>query len=347
MESKFDATDLSSYSNSKIDTLTYNITTLAQLADTTLLYDTYKITRNMDLNSQALVKYSSKGELFDPNYKDNKTQVSKLEEALAYFLNKKDVYGIDSINVALLARSWATRNWEDNHLLSQRQSNALKEYLTRKYRDSLSANVKFASQAGGENWSALVAAVRNSSKILHREEIVNMLSKATIPDKTKEEIRRKYPKDYAFICDSIYPSIEKTIITVSAHRTDMKEGVGNETRKDYKGDEYAEGLRLLLDREYEKALPPLAKQGGFNTALCMACLGYNAQAYQVLIKIDESKRSGNDEYLLAILSNRLKSEEEAIQHLKKAFQLDESKKLRSKLDYEVYELVQKYNIDLR
>lgn len=347
MESKFDATDFSSYLSSKNDTLTYNIATLAQLADTTLLYKTYKVTREMDLNSQALVKYLPKEPFFHINYKDNKKQVSQLEEAISYFLNKKEVYVIDSVKVELQARSWATDNWEDNYRISQDQSNTLKNYLAVKYKDSLSADVKFSSLADGENWNVLVSAIKKSNKIQNKEQIVSILGRAAIPDKAKDEIRKRYRKDYMYICDSIYPSIEQTIITVSAHRTDLSKDLGYEMRKDYKGDEYAEGVRLLLEREYEKALPLLAKEGGYNAALCLTCLGYNAQAYQEIAKIDQNKRNGNEEYLLAILSNRLKREDEALQHLKNAFQLDESKKLRARIDYEILELVQKYNIDLR
>ncbi|MBP1619143.1 MAG: hypothetical protein H6Q14_2970 [Bacteroidetes bacterium] len=363
MESVFEATDFSSYTSSRIDTLTYNITTLAQLADTSYIYDTYHIKRDMELGSSAFVKYSSKGKLFDINYKNNKKQIKEIEEAYKYFLDRK-VFVIDTVTITLLARSWAFGDWEGNYLLSQKQSNAIKEYLANTYKDSISAEVKYISQSGGENWKLLASAIKESNKIENKEIILNLLATATYPDKTKDEIKKKYKKDYAFICDSIYPSIEKTIVTITAHRNDVSDDKSIEKRQDYKGEEYAEGVRLLMDREYEKALPKLesaiknrtdnkdfnviGRDGDYNLALCLTCLGHNAQAYMELIKIKPNRRTGNDEYLLALICSRLlNKEEEAVEHLKRSFELDESKKLRVKLDYEVFELAKKNNIDLK
>lgn len=347
MDSRFDATDFSSYDPPIVDTLTYNITTLAQLADTSLIYNTYKVVKNIDLNAEGYIKYAQKGKLFDVNYRDNRKQIKEYDAAFNYIIKNK-YFKVDSVNIVYFAKSWAFGDWEKNYYLSQNQCKAFKDYLVEKYRDSISADTKYITAAGGENWKMLASAIKASDKVVNKEEILHALTTATFPDKTKAEIKKKFSKDYAFICDSIYPSIEKTRITISAHRTDMKDSVGNETRRDYMGDDYAKGVRLLLNRDYENALPLLAKEGGYNTALCMTCMGYNAQAYKVLTDVKEEKRTANDEYLLALICCRLENkEDEAVEHLMRSFKLDDNKKLRAKLDYEIYNLVQKRNIDLK
>lgn len=55
---------------------------------------------------------------------------------------------------------------------------------------------------------------------------------------------------------------------------------------------YGEGMRLLQEREYWKALEILGDYPDYNTALCLACMGYNGRACDLLKKLPES--AGNE-----------------------------------------------------
>ena len=104
---------------------------------------------------------------------------------------------------------------------------------------------------------------------------------------------------------------------------------------------YEEGLRLLMNREYEKALEILKNYPDYNTALCLACMGYNGRAYDILVKLEPN---GNSEYLLAIVTQRMGFRDTAVEHLLKAVELDQQKAYRWQLDSEMINLVNRYKL---
>lgn len=150
-----------------------------------------------------------------------------------------------------------------------------------------------------------------------------------------------YKSDYDIIQNNIYPYMDRTDIIFNVHRNDMTED--KEVRREYKGKDYEEGIRLLQDREYWKALKYLADYGDYNTALCLVCLGYNAPAYELIEKLP---KTANTYYLKAIVANRLDKQDEAVECLKESFKLDPSKKYRVALDAEVKDIIAKNKLTL-
>jgi hypothetical protein len=73
-------------------------------------------------------------------------------------------------------------------------------------------------------------------------------------------------------------------------------------------------------------------------------MGYNAKAKEVLDNLPET---GNNEYLRAILSIRSGKDDEAIDHLMRACELDPTKVYRAPLDPEVSGLIRKHNLERR
>ena len=67
------------------------------------------------------------------------------------------------------------------------------------------------------------------------------------------------------------------------------------------GEEYAEALRLLSERQYRQALPILEKRPDYNTALCLTQLGYHKEASALLDQLPVDSRK---EYLHAVVSAR-------------------------------------------
>lgn len=332
MDSKVNAIDQSTYYSPSIDTLSYFIASLSQLVDTTLSYKVQNLTR-MGINQiSAKIKYSPNG-AFNIDYKDNKAEVAQVLDFIDA-LNQNKVYAVDSVNIEV-SHSLAG-DYTKNQTLSEKEANSFRVFLAQKFNFG---NVKIISEGIGENWNGLVREIRQTNSIQNKDEILNVIATTTYPDKTENEIKAKFKSDFDIISSEIYPRLERTTVLFNVHRTDMT--TDTEIRKEFKGTEYQEGLRYLQEREYWKAMQILANYGDYNTALCLLCLGYNAKAYELLKSLSQT---GDNEYLLALVSYRLQKGDEAAQHLRESIKLDPAKKYRISLDAEVSELAKIYNI---
>ncbi|NDV67238.1 hypothetical protein [Bacteroides sp. 224] len=105
--------------------------------------------------------------------------------------------------------------------------------------------------------------------------------------------------------------------------------------------EYAFALQLLRKREYARAINIFKDYKDYNTALTLTCAGYNREACKLLKQLPHTAQT---HYLNAILNCRLKNEQEAIMHLKKALEMDEDKIFRMEKDPEIAELAKKYQL---
>lgn len=105
------------------------------------------------------------------------------------------------------------------------------------------------------------------------------------------------------------------------------------------GKEYAEGLRLLQEREYRAALKILEKYPDYNTALCLTCLGYHSEAADLLAQLPKSARR---EYIYAVVCARLQNAYEAVEHLLEACRRDPDMVLRVNMDPELSDLIPQF-----
>lgn len=105
--------------------------------------------------------------------------------------------------------------------------------------------------------------------------------------------------------------------------------------------EYAQGIIYLQNREYQKAIGIFNSYKDYNTALTLACLGYDSRAYDLLRQL---KETSDTHYLSAILTCRLGEENKAISHLKKALKMDTAKQYRMERDPEISRLIRKYGL---
>lgn len=149
-------------------------------------------------------------------------------------------------------------------------------------------------------------------------------------------------KGYITATDRSHYNIRKTdtLSYVISSMDELADGslLSNPEFTDEQRRDYAEGLRLLRNREYKRALDILTDYKDYNTALTLACLGYNERAYNMIATLG---RSANNYYLGAILSVRLGNDQQAIELLKQACKMDESKWLRTDRDSEMRELIRK------
>ena len=107
--------------------------------------------------------------------------------------------------------------------------------------------------------------------------------------------------------------------------------------------EYTHAIQLLRNREYRRALDILNTYKDYNTALALACLGQDVRAYNLLARLEQNAHT---HYLASILCARLRNEVQAVEHLKKACELDPSLTFRIEKDSEVSRLVKKYKLEI-
>ncbi|NDV58336.1 hypothetical protein [Bacteroides sp. 519] len=105
--------------------------------------------------------------------------------------------------------------------------------------------------------------------------------------------------------------------------------------------EYMHALKLLRNREYQRALNILSDYDDYNTAVTLTCLGYNGRAYNMLATLPQT---ANTHYLAAILCSRLKEMQAAVDHLMEACRLDPGKINRAERDPEISKMIRDYNL---
>ncbi|WP_165022154.1 tetratricopeptide repeat protein [Dysgonomonas sp. ZJ279] len=336
MSGKVDAIDRSSYHLAKSDTLAYFVSSLSQLVDTTLTHKETKLYRDVFNRMTAYLRFADKKTTFDINYKDNKAELAKVMDTYRTFTTEGKLV-VDSIEMTVSNSLDGT--FDDNAEQTMKRSQSLKEYFVKTYPE-MNAETIIKTYNMGEDWNTLAANIRKRIDIVNKDRILEMLTTAVNPDATEADIKKEFPADFKIIRDSIYPLLNKVDFVFNMHRPGMEDAM-TVNREERSG--YAEGLQLLVDREYWKAIEILADYPDYNTALCLAAMGYNAKSYDILKGLAPN---GNTEYILALVSMRLGKDEEAMQHLQRAVQLDPSKAYRVALDPEIADFVRKNNLKL-
>lgn len=105
--------------------------------------------------------------------------------------------------------------------------------------------------------------------------------------------------------------------------------------------DYAFGLQLLRNREYDRALNILNPYKDYNTALALTCTGDHQGAWKLLTSMPAN---GNVYYLAAIICVRMKDDRGAVEMLKNAVKADGDKLFRLNHDSEIASLVDRYNL---
>lgn len=339
MESQVIALDESKYTMRRADTLSYFISSIAQLADTTLLHKETIKKRNLSHRQTAYFQYRPNTWRFDAKYKNNNAELEKLAADYKTFQSSAG-YVVDSIFIQ--QSTSLDGEYNKNADLSMKRIEDVKKYLV--------ASTEMGKELGGSNittnyigedWNGLVRMLRASQDVKNKDAILDILGNAVDADKAKQEIATKFPDDFKLMKDSIYPKLDRVDVLFYVHR----KGMDQDTEVITATPEYVEGVRLLQQREYDKALKLLSNTQDYNFAVCLAALGYNGQAYEVLSK--EKVTNGNIEYLSAILAWRIGQEDLAVEHLMKAIQLDDTKIYRIELDSDAKAIVEKKNLQDR
>lgn len=336
IKGKVNAVDLSTFAFYPTDTLSYNIISLAGLADSSLSIREVVTKRNETREIAAYIDYPTNSWTVDPKYGNNRKEIAKITD-LFKSLSNDNVFELDS--VVLTTSSSLDGSFEGNAKISRWRAKSIKEYLTMILPASANVEQIFISKFIGEDWNTLLKLVDGRKDLLYKRVIMEMLTSPGVnPDETEKQIKRQFPSDYDIIHTSLYPLLRKTEAIFYIHRRGFTEDLVEQLPIEG----YDEGLTLIAERKYAEALKILEPYEDYNTALCYACLEEYDKAYQLLSELPSTVKT---EFLMANISFSMGNEAKTVQHLAKALRLDPNLKDKVELDHGLEKLIEHYGLN--
>lgn len=353
----------------KSDTLTYNVTSMAEFLDTQTRYVQQIITRDAEANERFFFTFPrGKSSLVD-TLPENRSQIRAVRQ-LTSNLMTDPVYIIDSIT--LRATSSPEGTWTVNARLARERAEALRRVLVSEFRvlyDSLKVLESVTLDDAGniiveekdkdsslpdlpnllratslaEDWDEVKRLISADTVIRNKEEIFALIDAEPNPDIREYRIRAKYPQDYARMRAELYPQMRAVDFRFNLHRRGQKLDTVYTTVVDTN---YMRAVDLLKKRRYEAALRIFQSREieDRNTALAYMSLGFDRAAYRILKALPGAEDNADTQYMLAIEAARLGDDESAVRYFLRAVELRPSHKWRGNKDPEISRLVSRYGL---
>lgn len=344
------------------DTLTYFVSSMTKFVDETPRYVQRVVTRDAEANTQVNFTFPSGKSKLDRALGDNEKELARVKE-LTTALMTDPVYIIDSLT--LYAGSSPEGVWTVNERLSRERAESIRGILVNDFRalyDSLNISMAIMLDEQGnvmaqdakpelpnlpkllrvkwsaENWEKLAALIARDDKMENVDKILELIQTEKHPDRRETLIRSRYPKDYAYMREKLYPAIRSVDFVFSLHRRGMQKDTLFTTELD---ENYANGVELLKKRKYEDALEILRPYEDINTAIAYMSLGYDRAALRIL---NGQRETAEVRYLQGILEYRLGDETQAVLRYMRSCELNPQLKHRGNLDPELSTLIKKYDL---
>ncbi len=320
------------------DTLDYIVSSMVQFLDTTPRYMRKVIERKAISTLRANITFKTGKHNMDIDLGDNRSELDKVQDMLDKLTGTGE-FVMDSIS--LIAGCSPEGSFRSNMLLSKRRAESIGNYLSKELSGIEGIAGMLKPYPKGEDWQGLSKLVTDSLESGNRQAILELIASDTDPDKKEIDIRSKYPADYKYIREKLYPHLRAVDFTFHVHRKGMIKDTIHTTEPDTL---YARSMELMKKRKYADALQILHDYNDYNTAICLMSLGYDQTAYNILLNEPETA-TANSEYLLAILASRLGKTQEAVTRYLHSVELDPMKRWRGTLDPEINKLIKAYNLN--
>ena len=309
------------------DTIVYNVSSMIHFIDKTPRYRKKIIERRVSVAATANISFApGKWQIAD-SLANNEHELNHVRSFISEIITNEE-FDMDSI--ILTSSSSPDGQYQHNKKLSAKRANSIVEY----YRPYLS---KCQTISIPEDWERLKEYVIKDASIKQKDKILECFT-ISDPDKRESAIRR-FPQDFVYMKDSLYPRLRRVDFTFHLHRKGMVKDTIQTTETDSL---YMRAIELLELRQYRRALGILLAYSDFNTAIAHMSLGNNHSAKEILEKTEDSARKV---YLLAILSARDGDEAEAVRYFLQSKSIDQKMAYRGGLDPEINFLIRKYNLN--
>lgn len=319
------------------DTIKFYIASFIQFLDNTPRYVRKIIKRKVTDKMTANIQFAAGKYVLNDTLANNEEEFAKVKERIKNIAEGNE-FIIDSLTIT--AYSSPEGSVQTNAILAKNRANSLKEYLYKDDVDNILPGDDYTIiGTEAEDWRRLAGMVYNTPEIINAREILEIIQTEENLDKREMLIRNKFPQDYKYMRENLYPQLRAVDFVFHLARRNMVEDVMFTDEIDT---EYADAIQLMKDRKYKQAMPKLLEYRDWNTAICYMSLGYNAMALQI---IGEMEKTSDTEYLMSILYARENNIEKAIDCYLSACRMDESKAMRGEMDPELAELIKAYGLN--
>lgn len=304
LRGRVEGLDDSAYTLPPSDTLTYTVSSLLSFLDTLPRYRIRVIDKYVTVNDRYSLSFLTGDARLVDTLGDNARELARIAALMERIVTQREFH-VDSIVLTASASPEGRRAL--NERLSRARAEALRSYLA--------------------------GCIARDGRLAHRDEILGIIRRIGDPDRREEEIRRRYPAEYACIRAEHYPALRAVKLRCHLRRVGMVKDTIHTTELDTA---YLRGRQLLEKRKYAQALYVLHDYRDRNTAIALLSLGQDREALRILEALPATAIS---EYLRAIACSRLGRKAEGRRHFLEACRRDERMEYRAALDPEIDELL--------
>ena len=353
------------YTMPRTEPLTFYISSIAAFVDNTERYMTKVLERRVEANTACYIDFRQGSADIDEGLGNNSSEMGRIKDNLRDLV-QNEKFDLDSITISAFASPEGTVKFNDRLCLKRAQSaSSYFSSFVKAVRDSLraeegvmieigdggsetismarrhTADIRFTSHSGGENWSMLERLIRDDEELTEeqKEEYLCILRNDSDPDSKEKTLSSA--GSYRHLREVLYPRLRVVKFDFYLHRKGMVKDTVHTTVLD---STYMAGVQAIRDRDYEKAISILRPYNDFNAAVAFMAMDYNASAMAILRDMPSSPQI---EYLRAIIYARTGEEEKAVQSFLNAAGADRTYFNRGNLDPEIRELIRTYNLDRR
>ena len=328
LRGRVEGLDDSAYTLPPSDTLTYTVSSLLSFLDTLPRYRIRVIDKYVTVNDRYSLSFLTGDARLVDTLGNNARELARIAALMERIVTQREFH-VDSIVLTASASPEGRRGL--NERLSRARAEALRSYLAGCF--GRRADRLLTIHSAGELWPELTARIARDDRLAHRDEILGIIRRIGDPDRREEEIRRRYPAEYACIRAEHYPALRAVKLRCHLRRVGMVKDTIHTTELDTA---YLRGRQLLEKRKYAQALYVLHDYRDRNTAIALLSLGQDREALRILEALPATAIS---EYLRAIACSRLGRKAEGRRHFLEACRRNEHMEYRAALDPEIDELL--------
>ena len=328
LRGRVEGLDDSAYTLPPSDTLTYTVSSLLSFLDTLPRYRIRVIDKYVTVNDRYSLSFLTGDARLVDTLGNNARELARIAALMERIVTQREFH-VDSIVLTASASPEGRRAF--NERLSRARAEALRSYLAGCF--GRRADRLLTVRSAGELWPELTARIARDGRLAHRDEILGIIRRIGDPDRREEEIRRRYPAEYACIRAEHYPALRAVKLRCHLRRVGMVKDTIHTTELDTA---YLRGRQLLEKRKYAQALYVLHDYRDRNTAIALLSLGQDREALRILEALPATAIS---EYLRAIACSRLGRKAEGRRHFLEACRRNEHMEYRAALDPEIDELL--------
>lgn len=313
------------------DDLTFYVSSLSSLADTSTRYMMVVLERRIDDHTKALIDFESSSAVVDTSRSNNASELRRLLRCVSDVSARTDLV-LDSLVIS--ASCSPEGKFEYNRRLSVERSTAVMKKLGGYMTPQMQSVMRASSVP--ENWSQFRLLVQNDTVLSAgaRKRILALTSDLSCPDVVENKLASL--REYKYLRERLYPQLRSVSFDFYLHRKGMVKDTIHTTCVDTV---YMKGVDAMKDMDYVKAVEILRPYSDYNSALAFVSSGYNHSALKVLEQLNASDPRVC--YLMALVLSRLERDECAMEYFERALEMAPALEFRANLDPEMSRLVRR------